>query len=119
MERSFGIGGVAVLAGTLLMAAAAAAQAPPKTNPSAAPKAGQAAPDGCANSRATIGQGGEVRTSKPDNQDLSERLAQSNGVICPPEQVDPAIRAPTPQGGSMPVIPPPGSPGGDTRVQPK
>lgn len=117
MERSFGIGGVAVLAGAL-MAATAAAQAPPRTNPSA-PKAGLAAPDGCADSRATIGQGGEVRTSKPDNQDLSERLARSNGVICPPEQVDPAIKAPTPQGGSMPVIPPPGSPGGDTRVQPK
>ena len=119
MERSFGIGGIAVLAGTFLMTATAVAQAPPKTNPPVAPKAGPATPDGCANSRATIGQGGEVHTSKPGSQNLSERLAQSNGVICPPEQVDPAIKAPTPQGGSMPVIPPPGSPGGDPKVQPK
>ena len=119
MGRSFGIVGIAALAGTLLLSAAAVAQAPPKANPPAAPKAGPAASGDCANSRATIGQSGEVHTSKPGNQDLSERLAQSNGVICPPEQVDPAIKAPTPQGGSMPVIPPPGSPGGDTKVQPK
>ena len=32
---------------------------------------------------------------------------------------DPDIRAPTPQGGSMPVIPPPGSPGGDPNIRPK
>jgi hypothetical protein len=49
---------------------------------------------------------------------LSDKLSQSNGVICPPN-VDPDIRAPTPQGGPMPVIPPPGSPGGDQKVQPK
>ena len=52
--------------------------------------------------------------------DLSEKLARSGGVICPPEHVDPEIRQPTPPtGGSMPVIPPPGSPGGDQSVQPK
>jgi hypothetical protein len=49
---------------------------------------------------------------------LSERLAQSDGVLCPPN-VDPGIKAPTPDTGRMPVIPPPGSPGGDPDVQPK
>jgi hypothetical protein len=49
---------------------------------------------------------------------LSETLAQSNGVLCPPN-IDPEIRAPTPDVGRMPVIPPPGSPGGDPSVQPK
>ncbi|HEY4405041.1 MAG TPA: hypothetical protein VGN55_10325, partial [Xanthobacteraceae bacterium] len=49
---------------------------------------------------------------------LSDKLAQTDGVICPPN-VDPDIRAPTPQGGTMPVIPPPGSPGGDPTVRPK
>jgi hypothetical protein len=39
-------------------------------------------------------------------------------VICPPD-VDPAMKAPTPETGKMPVIPPPGSPGGDQKVQPK
>jgi hypothetical protein len=52
------------------------------------------------------------------NKTLSEKLDQSAGVICPPD-VDPAIRAPTPDAGKTPVIPPPGSPGGDQTVQPK
>jgi hypothetical protein len=34
-------------------------------------------------------------------------------------RVDPEIRQPTPPGGAMPVIPPPGTPGGDQSVQPK
>jgi hypothetical protein len=54
----------------------------------------------------------------PSNQNLSDKLGRTNGVICPPN-VDPSIKAPTPHGGSMPVIPPPGSPGGDPSVQPK
>jgi hypothetical protein len=49
---------------------------------------------------------------------LSDKLAQSDGVLCPPN-VDPGIRAPTPEVGRMPVIPPPGSPGGDPAVRPK
>jgi hypothetical protein len=49
---------------------------------------------------------------------LSDKLAQSDGVLCPPN-VDPDIKAPTPNVGKMPVIPPPGSPGGDPSVQPK
>ena len=49
---------------------------------------------------------------------LSEKLDQGSGVICPPD-VDPAIKAPTPDAGKTPVIPPPGSPGGDPKVQPK
>jgi hypothetical protein len=52
------------------------------------------------------------------NQTLGQKLGQSNGVICPPE-VDPGMRAPTPEAGKTPVIPPPGSPGGDPSVQPK
>jgi hypothetical protein len=50
---------------------------------------------------------------------LGDKLAQTDGVICPPAGVDPDIRAPTPQSGTMPVIPPPGSPGGDPTVRPK
>jgi hypothetical protein len=50
---------------------------------------------------------------------LSDRLAKSGGVLCPPAGVDPEMRAPTPDAGNMPVIPPPGSPGGDPNVRPK
>jgi hypothetical protein len=49
---------------------------------------------------------------------LSEKLDQGGGVICPPD-VDPAMEAPVPETGKMPVIPPPGSPGGNPQVQPK
>ena len=58
------------------------------------------------------------RQGAPNDQSLSKRLERTAGVICPPE-VDPDIKAPTPQGGNMPIIPPPGSPGGDQSVRPK
>lgn len=50
---------------------------------------------------------------------LSDRLADSKGVICPPSGVDPGLTTPPPNGGRMPVIPPPGTPGGDPSLQPK
>jgi len=71
--------------------------------PSAAP--GTIAPPGM-----TTGQGGEP---------LSDQLARSDGVLCPPAGVDPQMRAPTPDAGNTPVIPPPGSPGGDPTIRPK
>jgi len=49
---------------------------------------------------------------------LSQRLDDTGGVICPPD-VDPAMKAPTPKTGDTPIIPPPGSPGGNPNVQPK
>jgi uncharacterized low-complexity protein len=78
-------------------------------------------PKGCAphemqtDGKAPDGKAPEGKAGEP----LSDKLARSGGVICPPN-VDPEIRAPTPQSGNkMPVIPPPGSPGGDPSVQPK
>ena len=49
---------------------------------------------------------------------LSDKLAASKGVICPPS-VDPHMQQRPPEGGAMRVVPPPGSQGGDQRVQPK
>jgi hypothetical protein len=47
-------------------------------------------------------------------------LARSGGVITPPADVDPQMkRAPSHSGDPMPVIPPPGTPGGDPSVKPK
>jgi hypothetical protein len=60
---------------------------------------------------------GPARSDQPAN--LSDRLAQSNGVICPPAGVDPKMTAPPRQGGPTPVIPPPGAPGGDPNTIPK
>lgn len=52
---------------------------------------------------------------------LSERLSKSQGVIRPPQDVDPAMKADPPPTGpnSMPVVPPPGAPGGDPKVEPR
>jgi hypothetical protein len=50
---------------------------------------------------------------------LSDQLNSSKGVIRPPANVDPEMRVPAPDVGRMPVIPPPGSPGGNQDVQPK
>jgi len=56
--------------------------------------------------------------SKGSPGDLSNNLSQSGGVICPPD-ADQGMKAPTPSTGKMPVIPPPGSSGGNPNVQPK
>jgi hypothetical protein len=70
----------------------------------------------------------EADASKPTpslpstGETLSERLDRSDGVIKPPAGVDPGMQvAPKdPNAGSnMPVIKPPGSPGGDQSIQPK
>src|SRR3954451_22373727 len=65
-----------------------------------------------------------VRDDAPTAPSLSERLDRSKGVIVPPASTantDPGIVKPAPStgAGSMPVIPPPGTPGGDPNVQPK
>ena len=112
----------ALVMSVLLLPSLAAAQAPPPTRVPVAPKADQLDPNACARSDTqTIGKGGDTESHRQDGKDdLSEKLARSGGVICPPDHIDPEIKQPTPPtGSSMPVIPPPGSPGGDQSVQPK
>ncbi len=62
-----------------------------------------------------VAQGSTAQRAEP----LGDKLAKADGVLCPPSGVDPAIRAPTPDTGNTPVIPPPGSPGGDPTIRPK
>jgi hypothetical protein len=99
----------------------ALAQAPPQTKPPVTPKAEQNSPENC--TPATIGQGSDIDDkSQPkvaQDKSLSDKLARSSGVICPPQHVDPDMTQPAPPGGPMPVIPPPGTPGGDQSVHPK
>jgi hypothetical protein len=58
--------------------------------------------------------------ARPGDQNLSQRLDRSGGVIRPPSNVDPEIHvAPPATGDKMPVVPAPGSPGGDPSVKPK
>jgi hypothetical protein len=57
----------------------------------------------------------------PTNGNLSNRLSQQKGMVTPPANVDPGMTVRPPQNGSntTPVIPPPGSPGGNRSVVPK
>ena len=45
--------------------------------------------------------------------------AGNRGVVAPPQSTDPGMTVSPPANGMMPVIPPPGAPGGNQRVVPK
>jgi hypothetical protein len=103
---------------------AAIAQAPPapatppaQTAPPAPARAADCAPMHPAPQQGTVVP--EGTTTGQRAEPLGDKLARSDGVLCPPAGVDPEIRAPTPDTGNTPVIPPPGSPGGDPTVRPK
>jgi hypothetical protein len=98
---------------------AASAQSPPQTT--------QPDPKACApGERLEAGPNGprqpgttgraETPSDKPDTP--SDKLARTDGVLCPPN-VDSDIRTPAPDAGTMRVIPPPGTPGGKSDVRPK
>jgi hypothetical protein len=104
----------------LLAASAVYAQAPPqpplaqpgsqptvRCAPVQPPQQGQGKDD---TSQQTTGQSREP---------LSDRLAQADGIMCPPSNVDPQMNKGAPEVGKTPVLPPPGSPGGDPTVRPK
>jgi hypothetical protein len=61
----------------------------------------------------------EGTTTGQRAEPLGDKLAKSDGVLCPPAGVDPEIRAPTPETGDTSVVTPPGSPGGDPSIRPK
>jgi hypothetical protein len=94
--------------GTAHSTLAEPAQHAPTRSPS------QQAERGCA-----LGSNAPTLGENNSTQSLSDRLAQSKGVICPPRDVDPHMTAPPPAEGNTPVIPPPGAPGGDPHVQPR
>jgi len=106
----------------LLAAAAttASAQAPP--SPATPPQATAPAPnqnEACAPSNMGGTPAPDGVTTGRAAEPLGDKLAKSGGVLCPPSTADSEIHAPTPEGGNTPVIPPPGSPGGNPNVVPK
>lgn len=113
-----------ILASLVIAASGAAiAQAPPA--PATPPQ--QTAPPSPQHTAGCTPQDRPNRATTPDGtttgqsrEPLGDKLAKSEGVICPPSGVDPEMHAPAPStDGAMPVIPPPGSPGGDPTVRPK
>jgi hypothetical protein len=114
-----------LLLSCVLMAASgvAAAQAPPApaTPPAQTAPPAPAVASNCAPTQSTA-QGNiapQGMTTGQSNEALGDKLAKSDGILCPPTGVDPQMRAPTPDAGNTPVIPPPGSPGGDPSIRPK
>src|SRR3982074_2343815 len=102
----------------------ASAQAPPapatppaQTAPPAPPRPVDCTPSQSAPQRGTVVPNGTKTGER--TEPLGDKLARTDGVLCPPAGVDPEIRAPTPDTGNTRVIPPPGSPGGDPNVRPK
>src|SRR5437868_4066606 len=95
----------------LVIAGAAHSQVPPGRVPQNQPPSAQLPPPSADNPP------GKDANGNP----LSEQLSRSGGVIRPPADVDREIEAPTPNPGprSMPVVPPPGAPGGNPDVKPK
>jgi len=113
---------VCVIAGSTL----AFAQAPPSPSTpgqSTAPENIARPKNNCSPTEAvpedsTIAPKGTT-TGQGAGPQLTDRLAQSGGVLCPPSDVDPQMRAPTPEGGNTPVIPPPGTRDSDSSMRPK
>jgi len=63
----------------------------------------------------------QTAPSDSQGENLSEQLDRNKGVITPPATGDSEIytEAPNPNPGTTPVIPPPGTPGGDQSIVPK
>ncbi|NOJ42192.1 hypothetical protein [Bradyrhizobium australiense] len=121
----------AVLLSCVLAATAgvAGAQAPPgpttppaQTAPPSPDRAANCAPmQPTPHSSPTVPEGKtpEGTTTGQRTEPLGDKLARSEGVLCPPPGIDPEMHAPAPNGSKTPVIPPPGSPGGDPTIRPK
>jgi hypothetical protein len=113
---------LAVIA-SLLAATSAYAQKPP-ADPQPAPLPGPTATVRCApvqppGTEPPGKEGPPGQTTGQSREPLGERLAQSEGVLCPPSNIDPQMQKTPPNGSRTPVIPPPGSPGGDPTIRPK
>jgi len=97
----------------------ASAQAPPTAATPQAPSPPASVPSGGNCKPGEIAPRGRGMTTAQAGPSLGDRLAKSDGILCPPPNVDPEIRAPTPEAGNTPVIPPPGGPGGNPSLRPK
>lgn len=63
----------------------------------------------------------QTKPGDKPNEPLSKKLDKHEGVLKPPSGVDPGMhkQPPATTGDKMPIIVPPGEPGGDQSVQPK
>jgi len=119
--------GIAMLPGALLVVAlhSSATQAQtttpvPTLPPAAQPTAPTEIPNGGSATRADPPRATNPTSPSPQTALPAPQPGAGNrGVIAPPQSTDPGISVSPPANGMMPVIPPPGAPGGDQRVVPK
>ena len=95
-----------------IFAGVSSALAQSKDQGQVVPEYGVACPPDVKGEPPTVGGGGGT-------EPLSDKLARSKGVICPPTGLDTKMQVTPPGGGRLKIIPPPGTPGGDQTVQPK
>ena len=92
----------------------------PTLPPAAQPTAPAEIPNGDPATRADPPRAADPTSSSPQTALPAPQPGAGNrGVIAPPQSTDPGITVSPPANGMMPVIPPPGAPGGDQRVVPK
>jgi hypothetical protein len=114
-----------ILTATVASAAPALAQNPQPASPAnptvpmAPPNAPSPPPERIAPPSGNT-LGGTSSSGSTGRGDLSNRLSRQQGTITPPN-IDPGMQVSPPRNGSAttPVIPPPGSPGGNRSVIPK
>lgn len=84
-------------------------------------QAREAAPVAARDPGAAVEPGNGGNAAAGASEPLSDKLDRSDGVVRPPRGVDPGLtHHPAGSGSSsMPVIPPPGTPGGEPDVNPK
>jgi len=106
-------------AAVLAIAASAAVAQNPQPAPPGDPHTALAPPNAATPPPERIAPGANDRATAQAGS-LSDRLSRQQGTLQPPS-VDPGINATPPAhgAGTMPVIPPPGTPGGNQRVVPK
>jgi hypothetical protein len=105
----------AIALGAAMAAGAAQSQTPRSDMPQAVPEERQSQP-----MRPDDATGAQEGTSNAPSGSLSDELSRSGGVVRPPATGDRGVVAPPSAGSqSTPVIPPPGTPGGNPEIQPK
>ncbi|HJT09065.1 MAG TPA: hypothetical protein VJ747_19185 [Stellaceae bacterium] len=101
--------------GAAMTACPAWSQTPPSPAPQTIPEQHQSE-----SARPGDQTGPQQGSSTAPSGSLSDELSRSGGVVRPPSTGDQGVVAPPKAGPqSTPVIPPPGTPGGNQEVQPK
>jgi hypothetical protein len=98
------------------LATAASAQSP--DGPVAGPP--KLDPKACSDGeRLWLGDTHETQGRAIPADDPGKTLARTDGVICPPPEIDPDLQRPPPGGSAMPVIPAPENPPDGRSIQPE